>query len=60
MARKIDKILVIDKLVGEDSSEKQISEIMQVGLVILNTEVLRELDRSSYLIKPRYSKISEF
>jgi len=55
MARKIDKILV-----GENSSEKQISEIIQVGLVILNTEVLRELGRSSYLIKPRYSKISEF
>ena len=52
MARKIDKILV-----GENSSEKQISEIIQVGLVILNTEVLRELGRSSY---SRYSKISEF
>ena len=34
-------------LVGGKSSEKQISEIMQVGLVILDTEVLRELDKSS-------------
>ena len=42
MARKIDKMLV-----GEKSSEKQISEIIQVGLVILDTEVLRELDKSS-------------
>jgi len=63
MARRLDKILVIDVEATcweKNSSEKQISEIIQVGLVILNTEDLRELNRLSYLIKPRYSNVSEF
>ena len=62
MANKLDKIIVIDV---EATCWKDkiplgyVNEIIEVGIVVLNLGTM-ETSEFSYLIQPKYSKISEF
>ncbi|MAS35209.1 MAG: DNA polymerase III [Anaerolineaceae bacterium] len=63
MARKLDQILVVDVEAtcwpGAPPDDQE-SEIIEIGLCVLEVASGERLDRRSILVKPERSKISEF
>ncbi len=63
MAKKLDLALVIDVestcWVGVPP-RGQISEIIEVGLCLVDLQLLRRLERVSLMVKPMRSEVSEF
>lgn len=66
MSRKIDpNVLVIDVEstcwdVPEDRSYNEISEIIEVGIAVVNIKDLKIIANDSIIIKPQQSKLSKF
>lgn len=63
MSKKLDKILVIDvEATCWDSQppEGQFSEIIEIGLCVLETKTKERIAKESFLVKPVVSKISPF
>ena len=63
MSKKLDLALVIDveSTCWEHAPPRgQISEIMEVGICVVDLQLLRPLERRSLLVKPMTSEISEF
>jgi len=62
--RKFDKIIVVDleATCWEPREEQgdQPSEVIEIGLCVLDTKTLDISRKTSYIIRPKYSKISEF
>lgn len=44
----------------KDQGASEVSEIIEIGIVQLDTLTLSEVKRKSFIIKPKHSKISEF
>ncbi len=63
MGRKLDKIIVVDVestcWMGEPPIG-QMNEIIEVGVSTIETSNLSIIGKDSYIIKPRFSKISDF
>lgn len=63
MGRKLDKIIVVDL---ESACWRgtpppgQMNEIIEIGIVTIETKSLSIIDKDSYIIKPKFSKISDF
>ena len=63
MARKLDQILVIDlesTCWKDEPPEGEQSEIIEIGICILDLESLERRDRLSILVKPENSRVSPF
>jgi len=64
MRKKLDRIIVIDveSTCWDDREEakKNTSEIIQIGVAALDVNTLTVLQRSEYMVKPVFSKVSEF
>ena len=63
MAKLLDKIIVIDlESTCWDGAppEGQVSEIIEVGIVTVDTATLQRIDKRSVLIKPTKSSVSDF
>jgi inhibitor of KinA sporulation pathway (predicted exonuclease) len=63
MAKKLDQILVIDLEATcwpEKPPEGQDSEIIEIGLCILDVATGVRLDKASILVRPEHSTISEY
>lgn len=63
MAKKLDAILVVDLestcWQGAPPSDQQ-SDIIEVGLTVLDLKTLERTDKQSFLVKPQRSSVSEF
>lgn len=44
----------------EDKLRNEISEIIEIGIVVVDTEKLEIIDTESLIIKPQYSRVSSF
>lgn len=63
MAKKLDEILVIDiesTCWKGASPEGQVSEIIEIGICVLDVKTLERTSKESILVKPVQSQISEF
>lgn len=63
MVIKFDKILVIDLEATcweETDPEKSDSEIIEIGLTVLNAKTLEREQKRSIIVKPQNSTVSEF
>lgn len=63
MGRKLDKIIIVDVestcWMGEPPTG-QINEIIEVGICMVDVDNLSISDKKSYIIRPTFSKISDF
>src|SRR3989344_1762331 len=60
---KLDRIVVVDLEATcwkYSPLEGQVSEIIEIGACSLNMENFEIENRSSYVVKPRFSKVSEY
>lgn len=63
MSKKIDLALVIDveSTCWERSPPRgQMSEIIEIGLCVVDLSLLRRVDKQSLMVKPMMSEVSEF
>src|SRR5687767_11998663 len=63
MARRLDRILVIDveSTCWEGPPPRgQISEIIEVGLCVVDVDELRRIEKRAILVRPQASEVSEF
>lgn len=63
MSRKLDSVLIIDiesTCWEQDTPKEQMSEIIEVGVCILNVSTLNIEDNFNLIVKPQKSKISSF
>jgi inhibitor of KinA sporulation pathway (predicted exonuclease) len=63
MARRLDRILVIDveSTCWEGPPPRgQISEIIEVGLCVVDVDELRRIEKRAILVRPQTSEVSEF
>ncbi len=63
MSKKLDRVLVIDIecTCWDDLPPRgQMSEIIEVGLCVVDVQLLRRLERRSLMVKPMTSEVSEF
>ena len=63
MAKRLDQILVIDveSTCWEGKPpERQISEIIEIGLCSVDVAALKRIEKRSILVKPEKSEISEY
>jgi inhibitor of KinA sporulation pathway (predicted exonuclease) len=63
MARRLDRILVIDleSTCWEGPPPRgQISEIIEIGLCVVDTERLDRLEKRAIMVRPQASEVSEF
>lgn len=63
MARRLDRILVIDveSTCWEGPPPRgQISEIIEIGLCIVDVERLQRLEKRAILVRPQMSEVSDF
>lgn len=63
MARKLDQIIVLDVEATcweGDPPAGQENEIIEVGFCLLNLTTLERTEKTSFLVRPEKSKVSEF
>lgn len=63
MARRLDRILVIDveSTCWEGPPPRgQISEIIEIGLCVVEVDDLRRIEKRAILVRPQASEVSEF
>jgi inhibitor of KinA sporulation pathway (predicted exonuclease) len=63
MSKKLDRALVIDvesTCWQQAPPRGQISEIIEVGLCVVDLHLLRRIERRSLMVKPMMSEVSEF
>src|SRR4051794_31483341 len=63
MARRLDRILVIDveSTCWEGPPPRgQISEIIEIGLGVVDAERLQRLEKRAIMVRPQVSEVSEF
>lgn len=64
MSRKLDKLVVVDLEATCWNTQKeqrdQKSEIIEIGVCLLDLQTLEPEQKTSYLVRPRFSTISQF
>ncbi len=63
MSKKLDRVLVIDvecTCWEELPPRRQTSEIIEIGLCVVDLQLLRRLERRSIMVKPMMSELSDF
>lgn len=63
MAKRLDRVLVIDveSTCWEGAPPRgQISEIIEIGLCVVDAERLQRLEKRAILVRPQVSEVSEF
>src|SRR5256885_189127 len=63
MAKRLDRILVIDveSTCWEGAPPRgQISEIIEIGLCLVDVERLQRVEKRAILVRPQVSEVSEF
>ena len=63
MSKKLDRVLVIDVecTCWEDlPPRRQTSEIIEIGLCVVDVQMLRRIERRSLMVKPMMSELSDF
>ncbi len=63
MSKILDRVLVIDveSTCWEQSPpRRQMSEIIEIGLCVVDLQLLRRVERRSLMVKPMMSEVSEF